>query len=399
MNGNWHPLARKEVVFLSQFPVSCCLLKPIRRSKNERVPEKYKDGKGWKTGPWFIKYPMGRDPLTGKIKYKIEKVGDFKKLAERAYQKKMVEWAEKKYLDIKEESNMTFSQLVKWYLELPGMRQNKTFKHIERACRFLAEFFGDILVWKIKPSMVEMYQRQRLQGITRLGRPRCNASVNREITVLKRVFNLAIREELADKNPCWKIKMLPENNVRDRILSPEELERLILHLPMHAALIVRFAFWTGMRAGEIFNLTWDKVDLKKKAIKLEAADTKTSEPRVIFLNGEILEIIGEAGKVRGLGHNRVFTYKGQPMASIKTCLRQACKKAGIDNLRFHDLRHTFNTNMRKAGVAPSVIMKMAGHKTLSMFNRYNTVDFGDAREAYCKLERVPGTERAIGKPR
>ena len=101
------------------------------------VYQKYKDAQGRKTGPWFMKYPIGRDPLTGKIKYKIEKVGDFKKLAERAYQKKMVEWAEKKYLDIKEESKLTFSQLVMWFLELPVVRQNKTIKHIERACRDL----------------------------------------------------------------------------------------------------------------------------------------------------------------------------------------------------------------------------------------------------------------------
>jgi hypothetical protein len=75
--------------------------------------------------------------LTGKIKYKIEKVGEFKKLAERAYQKKMVEWIEKKYLDTREESNLTFSQLVKWFIELPVVRQNKTIKDIERACRDL----------------------------------------------------------------------------------------------------------------------------------------------------------------------------------------------------------------------------------------------------------------------
>ena len=127
------------------------------------VYQKYKDGQGRKTGPWFIKYPIGRDPLTGKIKYKIEKVGEFKKLAERAYQKKMVEWAEKKYLDIREESNLTFSQMVKWFLELPVVRQNKTIKDIERACRDLEQVFGPMLVKDIKPAMVERYQSQRLQ--------------------------------------------------------------------------------------------------------------------------------------------------------------------------------------------------------------------------------------------
>ena len=106
------------------------------------------------------------------------------------------------------------------------------------------------------------------------------ASVNRELTVLKRMFNLAVWEELTDKNPCWKVKSLAENNARDRILSPEELRQLISNLPNHAAQIIHFAYLTGMRAGEIFNLTRDKVDLKGRSIRLEAADTKTSETRV-----------------------------------------------------------------------------------------------------------------------
>jgi integrase len=256
---------------------------------------------------------MGRDPVTGKIKYKIEKVGHQKKLAERPYQKKRVEWADKKYLDIKEKSNLTFSQLVQWFLELPVMRQKKTIKHIERACRSLEVFFGTTLVREIKPTMVETYQGHRAEGNSRHGRPRSLAIVNRETTVLNRMFKLAVREELTDKNPCWKVKSLAENNARDRILSPEELERLISHLPNHAAQIIHFAYLTGMRAGEIFSLTWDKVDLKGRAIRLEAADNKTSEPRVIYLNDEVLGILIEPGRVRGLGHNRVFTYKGRPI--------------------------------------------------------------------------------------
>ena len=89
-------------------------------------------------------------------------------------------------------------------------------------------------VREIKPAMVEKYQHQRLQEPTRYGNHRSAANDNRTIAVFKRMFNLAVREELADKNPCWKIKMLPENNARDRILSVEELERLVGFLPPHS---------------------------------------------------------------------------------------------------------------------------------------------------------------------
>jgi integrase len=210
------------------------------------------------------------------------------------------------------------------------------------------------------------------------------------------MFNLALREEMVEKNPCLKVEMLPENNARDRILSPKELDRLSSHLPRHAALAVHFAYLTGMRAREIFTLTWDKVDLVNRIIRLSAEDTKTKESRSIFINDPVLDILSEAGRVRGLNHNQVFTYKGRPIKGIRTAFLKACDRAGLGDFRLHDLRHTFNTNMRKAGVPQSVIMKLTGHKTAAMFHRYNTVDTADAREAYRKLEGFLDQERGEG---
>jgi integrase len=81
----------------------------------------------------------------------------------------------------------------------------------------------------------------------------------------------------------------------------------------------------------------------------------------------------------------VFTYRGKPIKEFREGFNKALEKAGIENFHFHDLRHTFNTNMRKAGVDQTVIMKLTGHKTLSMFNRYNTVDQEDATDAMKRL--------------
>lgn len=132
-----------------------------------------------------------------------------------------------------------------------------------------------------------------------------------------------------------------------------------------------------------------------RTIRLSAEDTKTKEPRSIFINDMVLDILSEAGKVRGLGHNQVFTYKGRPIKGIRTAFLKACVRAGIGDFRFHDLRHTFNTNMRKAGVPQSVIMKLTGHKSAAMFHRYNTVDTADAMEAYRKLEGFLGQEEQV----
>jgi PAS domain S-box-containing protein len=89
----------------------------------------------------------------------------------------------------------------------------------------------------------------------------------------------------------------------------------------------------------------------------------------------------EIRKVRHLKRDNVFTYKGKPVKNIKRSFSTACKQAGVEGFRFHDLRHTFNTNMRKAGVDRSIIMEITGHKTMSMFERYNTIDSDDALDA------------------
>ena len=150
-----------------------------------------------------------------------------------------------------------------------------------------------------------------------------------------------------------------------------------------------------MRAGEIFNLTWKRVSLKDRCIFLESQDTKTKEPRMICLNDTLLEVFSRRAKIRCIGHNRVFTYPrgNRPLSTIRHSFRLACEKVGIKDFRFHDLRHTFNTNMRKAGVPESVIMRMTGHKSRAMFDRYNTVDKEDAEKALQTL----GKHLAISK--
>jgi len=118
------------------------------------------------------------------------------------------------------------------------------------------------------------------------------------VAILKRIFNLAIREDLATKNPCWKVEKLPENNERKRILSRMELEILLPKLPQHARDIVLTGYYTGMCAGEIFNLTWDKVNLLERYIQLEAEDTKTKQPRRIYFSDPVHAILSRLSKVR-----------------------------------------------------------------------------------------------------
>jgi len=201
-----------------------------------------------------------------------------------------------------------------------------------------------------------------------------------------------MREEMVDRNPCWKVARLQERNARNRVLSRGEFNKLLEQLPQHASDIVTVAYYTGMRAGEIFGLTWDRVNLKEGFFNLTPEDTKTGEPRHVYFNGQVKNILERLSKVRHVAHKHVFNYRGKPVGSIKFAITKALKAAGIKDFRFHDLRHTFVSNARKAGVDRTVIMKLTGHKTLSMFTRYNTVDQADAKDAMEKMDSLYGNE-------
>ena len=338
-------------------------------------------------GPWIIQYASGVATQTGRVKYTCEKAGHSKRVADLAFAKKTLEWDKKKHLGLETKKEYTFRELVDWYLTLPVAKKKKSYNKDEQRSKILKDHFGLKNAREIKPAMIEIFQDNLLTKPREEGKKAYKpATVNRMLALMKRIYNLAIREDRVEKNPCFKVSMLPENNKRDRVISHAEFQAIISHLPKHAEDIVTVAYYTGMRSGEILNLTWDRVNLKEGYIDLTADDTKTSEPRRIYLNKNLLEIFSNVGKIRRIKHQNVFTYRGNPIINIRHSFQGACKKAGIKDFRFHDLRHTFNTNMRKAGVDRSVIMKITGHKTMAMFERYNTVDSDDARSAMTQFE-------------
>jgi integrase len=339
-------------------------------------------------GPFIVQYPYKRDHANGSIVYKTETVGYKKREANDFLAEKMLEWKKKKDLGFEAREDVSFAELVEWYLSLQTTKNLKSYKKIMEHCQTLKEHFGEILAKKIRPFMVENYQLERLEQKTMKGTNYRPASVNREFEVLKRIFNLAVREEIVDRNPCWKVKKLPEENERDRILSQEEFRKLVNVLPSHAADMVRMGYYTGMRYGEISGLTWDRVNLEEGCIALEAEDTKTGKPRKNYLVNHAIDVLRRASKVRSISSNHVFTYQGRPIKSINTSLKTALRETGIKDFTFHDLRHTYNTNMRRAGVMDVVTMKMTGHRTLAMYTRYSTVDEKDGRDAATKLARL-----------
>ncbi|MGD9240510.1 MAG: site-specific integrase, partial [Desulfobacterales bacterium] len=156
--------------------------------------------------------------------------------------------------------------------------------------------------------------------------------------------------------------------------------------------IVATAFWTRMRRGEILSLTWDKVDLKGRMIRLESSDTKESLSTKVPISKTLKNILGKLPI--GLHNDYVFLFRGKPFRHIREGLKRGCEDAGIpyarkvkDGFTFHDLRHTAKTLMRKAGVDKNVRAVIFGHSISGdMDFRYDHVDESDLSDAIDRTE-------------
>jgi integrase len=300
-----------------------------------------------------------------------ERIGPNKAAAEQRYREVMSARTEGRFIKKSPDVRTLFKDLAAWYLDLPEVKAKRSYGKDRMHCGRLTAQFGDRLLKDITPAMVEAYKQERLCEISLRGKPTRPATVNREITTFKTIFNKAVRNGKAERNPAQGVKQLKENNARDRILSPEEYARLLAHSPAHLRPIIKLAYYTAMRRGEILNLTWGQVDLKEGFIKLRPEDTKTYEGRLVPLNRELVEMF--KALPRGFPQAPVFTYKGRSMAEMKRSFVSACKRAGVEDFTFHDLRHTAINNWRLSGHDFFRIMAASGHKTMSVFKRYNTV--------------------------
>jgi integrase len=310
------------------------------------------------------------------LKVRVRRVFPTKRDAVAYEGKIKVSILENRYFDIKQDAFQTFKELAGWYLSLEDAKRKKSYGRDQRSVGKLTAFFGSRLIREITPSLISGYQKKRLDEKSYRKHPTRPATVNREIACLRTMFNKAIKDGKLDKNPIRGVKLLKEENVRERILSSEELERYKKSCPPWYLPIAMTAYHTAMRKGEIVNLSPSKVDLREGFIRLKAEDTKTGHGRVIPIDPGLMEILKQSLKVRPLNFDRVFHRNGKPINSehIRWVHQSVCKDAGISDFTFHDFRHTAINNWRREGHDYFKIMAASGHKTISVFRRYNLVD-------------------------
>lgn len=285
---------------------------------------------------------------------------------------------------------MTFQELTNWYLALEMVKVKAYFPTLKINLASFNAHFSRHVIGQISTIDLENYQAKRkAAGYS-------DSYVDQEVGAAKTVVSKAFDNDLVSGETVKvfkRVKKLQKRNAnaRDKILSKEQFDRLIECSPRLTKCLLITAFYTGMRRGEILALTWNKVNMERRLICLEAADTKDREPRQIPISEPLYEVLKSIPKA--VHDNHVFQYKGKPVSDIRTGLIKACKAAQIpygrfvkDGFVFHDLRHTFNTYMRKAGVPESLIMDITGHSTREMFDRYNTLDYDDKRQAMDRLQ-------------
>jgi integrase len=211
------------------------------------------------------------------------------------------------------------------------------------------------------------------------------ASINRTLQMLKQSLTFARIPEQS----IPRIAHLSENNVRQGFFSEGQIRAVISYLPEHLQDFVLFGYLTGMRKSEIGSLAW--ADMDGAVLKLRAENAKNGEGRPLPIVGELAELIGRRRTARQVKigdtvmlSGLIFHRQGLPIAEFRKSWATACRKAGVDGRLFHDLRRSAVRDLVRAGVPESVAMRISGHKTRTIFDRYNIASTRDLEQAFAR---------------
>ena len=197
------------------------------------------------------------------------------------------------------------------------------------------------------------------------------ATLNKEPSFLRHVFEMAVVWEWLSANPAARIPREKVKNRMERWLTEEEEEKLLNACPEWLRDMVIFSLNTGFRQNEMLSLTWNQVDLNRKAILFW--EQKNNGRDTVPINEKAADLLKKIWKVRSLSSTHVFlTSNGTPFIArnLVRSFSIALEKAGIENFRWHDLRHTFATRLIHAGVDLYTVQRLGRWRSLSMVMRY-----------------------------
>lgn len=274
----------------------------------------------------------------------------------------------------------SYADLYQTFLETHAQSRYKpkTLEVHDTSSKHLLPFFGSDALENISAQEIEEYiSLRKNQGVQ-------NRTINIELTCLKCHLRQAQKWGFLEKNPFQFVTLLNEGPLRSRYCSHEELERLILASPPWLKGIISFAVSTGMRKNEILGLCWSQVKWEENLLIL--TETKTNQMRGVPLNETAKKVLLNQERFPGCPYVFVNPKTKTRWNTVTRTFQKACQKAGIDGLRFHDLRHTAASYLVQAGVEINVVREILGHKDLRMTLRYSHLSQKNRKEAVLKID-------------
>lgn len=302
---------------------------------------------------WWIKLP----PIRGELKnfYQSTETAN-KRQAQRLHDKLCAERWELDKIGIKPVRTWD-DATEKWLEETSHKRTHEWDKSM---IRWFKPHLGGRFLNTINRELLDEVKRVRSKGVT-------PATVNRYMALVRSILRRACYDwEWIDRVP--KVGMMRQSDGRVRSLTREEFARLLAELPEHLADMARFSVATGLRQANVKQLQWKQISLERRHLWVAADQHKNGKAHSVPLNAAAMDVL-----VRRQGDHptHVFTDEGKPVEQVSTkAWRSALKRAGIEDFRWHDLRHTFATWHREAGTPTHELQRLGGWKTQSMVERY-----------------------------
>jgi integrase len=288
----------------------------------------------------------------------------------------------------------TFGTLATLLLDEYRANGRRSADRAEDAVAHLRGFFTDFCPARsITTDRALAYVRHRQE------QKAANATINRELAALKRMFKLGVRAGRVARRP--HIDMLEERNTRTGFFEPHQFRAILTRLPEDLQVVFETAYVTGWRIkSEILTRRWQHVDFVANWLRLEPGETKNDDGRMFPLTADLRAVL-ERQRRRTAEHEKatgqiipwVFHRSGDPIKSFRRAWLTACRDAGCPGRIPHDFRRTAVRNLERAGVPRSAAMAMVGHKTESIYRRYAIVSESDLRDGAGRIQALHDLQR------
>ena len=332
-------------------------------------------GKRVEIGPFWIKYYRNGRPFRESAH--SEKITDAKRLL--ALREGQV--VEGRFPGLRVEK-VRVDELARDYLRDYEINGRASVRDAKRYVQFFTQAFGTMRVVDVRSDHIAAYIDDRRR------RGAASATINRELGGLRRMLNLGAKQDPPKVLHVPMIPRLKKEHIRTGFFEHEEFLALRGALPNHQKVPLSIGYWTGMRRGEILTLRWERVDLERGLLRLDPGTTKTGEGRVVPMVGDLPAVLTQWRLLtlkQWPACPWVCHYQGQRLTRLTRAWDRAARRVGLDGKLFHDLRRTAIRNMVRAGVSERVAMTISGHKTRSVFDRYDIVSERDLHEAAARV--------------